>query len=638
MTTEPTPFQIALEKRRARKAAEEAAAKAVPTGLEDVIGREDTSSYDPDPLIQFVKDLPANIAIELLTDKTPKPANFAQKDGIKFRCPHSDHNDRDPSAWLTPAKGLWTCGACETGGDWIELAAATLGYRDSRGWRDRKGDWIKFRDALVDRIGWKDPIPEPIEVPLQRSEAVSTSSDGTISGVTESDRHTIPFVGNPEKGAIVPISTVHGGIDWRSLLPTETFLRAYMEAVSIDDVPEEFHFGSALLALGMALGRTVTLRDGDPVYGNLFVCVIGQSGSGKSRASRHLRTVLSEALPYERNDPTNQGAKFISNPGSGEVLYEHFSRPVRDPYDDKKIAFYMEVRGVVAFAELSGLTGRSQRTGSTLKSSLIDLYDCPPDFSISSRTHGETTGSDPYGSMMTSTQPGAIAKLVTSDDDKAGFLNRFIFLTGTPKERFALNEVTINLDSAIEKLRFIQGWGRTMFGTGGMIEWSDEAKQEWRSFFISTVAPDQANAQNDMLGRIDLLMKKLILLFAVNKLEEVASATTVREALSLYQYFVESYGYTSRQISHTQRLQEEDALLEALDRAIAGIAKKKGSSTLEVTDWPTARQIREHMNPKPTAKESQAVLDALVKIGEVQEHAVKPKVGRPSVRYARNQG
>lgn len=634
MTTEPTPFQIALEKRRARKAAEEEAAKAVPTGLEDVIGREDSGSYETDSLIQYVKSLPANIAVALLTDKEPKPANFAQKDGIKFRCPHSDHNDRDPSAWLTPQKGLWTCGACETGGDWIELAAATLGFRTSTGWNDRKGDWIKFRDALVDRIGWKDPVPEPVTVVSEASETVSTTVIRQDSGVTESDIHTIPFTPPPGMGGKTPVSTLHGGFDWRSLFAEETFLHTYMRTVTVDDVPEEFHFASGLMALGMALGRTVTLQDRPPVYGNLYICVIGQSGSGKSKASTYLKTVLAEALPYDRHDPTNQGAKTISNPGSGEVLYEHFSRPIKDPSDDRKVAFYAEVRGVVLYSELSRLSEIAKRSGNTLKPALIDLYDCPPDFDISSRTHGETTGKDPFGSMLTSTQPGSIAKLMTSDDDKAGFLNRFIFLTGTPKPRMAINEVDFELNEAIDKLKFIAGWGRTMFGFGGRVQWSDEAKQEWANFFRSTIEPDQANAANDMLGRIDLLMKKLILLFSANKLEEVVSAATVRDACSLYQYFVESYGFTSAAISHRLANEAEDAVMRGIDKVLAKRAEKKGSGTLEPDEWATIPEITRAMYPRPTAKELKVILDSLVPAW-VQEHSVKPKMGRPHMRYAR---
>lgn len=619
MTEELTPLQRRLAQRRAEQAQKAQEAQAPTVGLEDFQNDRPTE-YESDELIKYVKGLSAELAISFLTEKQPKPHDFSRRDGIKFRCPHSDHNDRDPSAWLTPQKGLWHCGACETGGDWVELAAAVLGYRTSQGWNDRKGDWPKFRDELAIKFNWKDPEPDPIEVKIDQTLAENTSSGAEKSA--------------PKR----PVNTVEGALDWRNLFGTDTFMHVYLTTVTVDDVPEEFHFVSGLMALGMALGRTVTLQDNPPVYGNLYACVIGQSGSGKSKASIYLRQVLAGALPYDRQDPMNNGAKVIANPGSGEVLYEHFSRPIKDPSNDKKIAFFKEVRGLVLYPELAGLTGRSARTGSTLKSSLIELYDCPPDFSISSRTHGETYGEMPYGSMLTSTQPGAIAKLITNDDDKAGFLNRFIFLTGTKKPRFALNTIELDLQPAIDLLHLIHRWGEAVFGTGGRIQWSKEALTEWGEFFRSVIEPDQSNAANDMLGRIDLLMKKLILLFAANKAEETVSAATVREACSLYQYFVASYGFTSRQISISQRIQEEDEILAALDRATQAIAKKKGSTTLEVADWPTARQIREHMNPKPTAKDAEGVLKALVAIGELQEHAIKPKVGRPSIRYARNQG
>lgn len=606
-----------LRAERERKEAE--AASATPVGLEDYTESKHVH-YDPDPFVQYVKNLPGEVAIELFTRKTPKREPGAiKKDGNKFRCPQHDHEDKNPSAWWNRDTKLWKCGGCEAGGDWLDLAAAVRGYRSSTGWYDRKSDWVKLLDELKADLGWKDPEPEPLPVESVASRVESERS--------ETEKKPTP----------VAVSTIHGKLDWRALLPLESFLRVYMEAVTIDDVPEEFHFGSALVALGMALGRTVTLRDGDPVHSNLYICVIGQSGTGKSRASKHLRTVLYEALPFDKTDLTNQGAKFISNPGSGEVLYEHFSRPVKDPYDDRKVAFYAEVRAVVAYAELAGLTGRSSRTGSTLKSSLIDLYDCPRDFSISSRTHGETIGENPFGSMLTSTQPDSIAKLMSSEDDKSGFLNRFIFLTGTPKERFALNEVTINLDEAIKKLKFVHDWGRTMFGTGGMVEWSPEAKDVWREFFKNTVAPDQSNSANDMLGRIDLLMKKFILLFAANKCEDVVSATTVQEALSLYQYFVESYGYTSSKISNTQATQAEDEVLTALDKAFQVQAKKLGVTALEPKDWPKARNVQQLVYPKRDAKATKATLDSLVAAGWVLAHELPRSYGGEKLKtYARN--
>jgi hypothetical protein len=639
MTEELTPLQRRLAERRAQRAQQQEEAQAPTVGLED-FQNDRPSEFEADELIRYVKGLPADLAIKFITEKQPKPHDFSRRDGIKFRCPHSDHTDHDPSAWLTPQKGLWHCGACETGGDWIELAAAVMGYRTSRGWNDRKGDWPKFRDELALLFNWKDPEPEPIEIKIEQTLTENTNSPTEIdpvSGVTERSVPTIPFDSKPSMGERLPVSTVNSGLDWRSIFSTDTFMHAYLTAVTVDDVPEEFHFASGLMALGMALGRTVTLQDNPPVYGNLYACVIGQSGSGKSKASIYLRQVLAGALPYDRSDPMNNGAKVIANPGSGEVLYEHFSRPIKDPSNDKKVAFFKEVRGLVLYPELAGLTGRAARTGATLKASLIELYDCPPDFEISNRTHGATHGEMPYGSLLTSTQPGAISELVSNKDDKAGFLNRFIFLTGTPKARFALNEIEMDLQAASDLLHMIHRWGEAVFGTGGRIQWEADARREWSEFFRNVIEPDQANAANDMLGRVDLLMKKLILLFAANKTEETVSPATVREACSLYQYFVESYGFTSRQISVSQRLQEEDDVLAALDRVLAKIAKKKNVTSLEVTDWPTVRLVQQAMTPQPTAKEVKSVLDSLADAGEVVRHDHKPKTGRPSVRYARVQ-
>src|SRR3546814_6014676 len=72
-----------------------------------------------------------------------------------------------------------------------------------------------------------------------------------------------------------------------------------MDATVKDDVPEEYHFWNGLLGLGFALGRDVSLMDFQPVYGNLFVCTLGRTGSGKSRAKGHLDRLLSTALPHE---------------------------------------------------------------------------------------------------------------------------------------------------------------------------------------------------------------------------------------------------------------------------------------------------------------------------------------------------
>lgn len=48
------------------------------------------------------------------------------------RCPLPDHEDRSPSFTVDPEKNLWYCfGACQRGGDVIELARHAWGYEKS---------------------------------------------------------------------------------------------------------------------------------------------------------------------------------------------------------------------------------------------------------------------------------------------------------------------------------------------------------------------------------------------------------------------------------------------------------------------------------------------------------------------------
>ena len=92
-----------------------------------------------------------------------------------------------------------------------------------------------------------------------------------------------------------------------------------MKAVTIDDVPEEYHFWHAMMGLGLTVGRDVSLVDNPEVYANLFVCLLGMTGSGKSKAKRYLSNVMHEAAPWDNNQKEPLGVKMIPTPASAEA-------------------------------------------------------------------------------------------------------------------------------------------------------------------------------------------------------------------------------------------------------------------------------------------------------------------------------
>lgn len=584
-------------------------ASAAPEGLEDHL--KGSGSKEPNAFVDHVKGLSAQVALDKLTIKQPKP-KIRLKDGNKFRCPHHDHEDSDPSAWMNTETREWYCGSCESGGDWTELAAATLGFRNSKGWIDKKADWPSFIDKLKAFLGWEDPKPAPVSI-------VSIEKMGSQPGFEVKK--------NASKGGS---ETPNCQVNWRKLLPEGTFLRTWMEEVTKDDAPEEFHFASGLLALGLALGLDVGLSDAPTVYGNLFVCILGDSGSGKSKSGRLLKELLHNALPYKHDDPTNKGAALLSSPASGEVLYKLFSRPVMDPTNDKRIAFYAPVRGLVDYPELAGLVSRSSRTSSTVKASLIDLYDNPVVFSTESLTRGKLYAESPFGCMLTTTQPGVIQELMTKSDDKGGFLNRIVFVTGTEKPQFSVNRVKIDVGNSAVLLRDVFLWSQDEFQPGDAMEWSAEAEEVWDKFFRQQIQPDKKGSANDLTNRMDLLMKKLILLFTANRKQTVVPLDSVLDAMECYEYFMHTYGYTGAQLIKTSHGELEDKILMAVKKIFLDMGKEE----IEPEKWPTPRDVLQKIHPRPETKAVKDALSNLADAGYLQAWTPQKKIGRPTVRYA----
>lgn len=539
----------------------------------------------------------------------------SRTEGIKVRCPNPAHPDNHPSAWINTDKQVWACGACEMGGDKFDIAAwhfgmPVPGYKSGKNFPELRTRMAASMGYIVKRENGVTTVEKP----------VATGPDGaTIELGPPAPPEELAEVVElrPRLDVIEDIE-----LDWRPLCPPGTFLDTYMKQTVVDDVPEEYHLWNGLLAISVAIGRDATLADTRPVYGNLFICILGQTGSGKSKSKYLLDTLLHMALPYSPTDPWNKGVLRTNAPASAEALIWTFQKRIVDPSKPKGSPEELyPVRGIIDYSELSSLVGRGNRSGSVLVPTLMQFYDAESTVSTVSRTHGVEVAHEPYACAITTSQPKSLKGLLTISDATSGFLNRWFFVIGKEKKRVAVGGVTPDMTPAVDPLLKIQGWASAV----GSLPWSQPAVENFTKFFDEQIYPIMREDETDLLSRLDLLCKKLILLFSANMHHREVRVEAVEQMKHMFPYLLECYGVPGAQVGTT--LQEE--IRAEILKAIVSYTTRKGKA-------PSSRDINQLIKWKKFPLDLYTkTLKHMVEIEEI--YATQTMAGdgrgRPTTRY-----
>lgn len=562
-----------------------------------------------------------------------------KKDSIKVRCPNPAHTDNHPSAWLNTEKNVFHCGACSMGGDLWYIAAWRFGY-PVPGFKNDPASFRALREKIGEDFGifvekgiagdyhvvqTTQPVETPPANPVHAAVTSGVQGDGGSVSSVEPTGNVAYLPSGSEysertRDEELAASRKFASIDWRNLVPPDTFLREYLEATSTDDSPEEFHFWNGLIGLGMAVGGMRTLEDAPTVSANLFVCLVGSTGTGKSKSKRHLALLLDQALPYQYDDQPPFGAQYLNGIQSGEVLIKQFQHPMIDPMTNKVIGFWPGVRIVADFEELAGLVGKSSRQGSTLKSVLMDMYDAPLRLSSTSMSHGNIVADRPFGSAVTTTQYDSIRNLITRSDDASGFANRWTFATGVPKKQFSVNRVRIDLTKAAGYLSGINLRARAE----ETVTWDPDGEKAWDHFFHGRLFQARTVSDMSIVQRLDLMLKKMFLLFAVNENCTSVSEDIVNRVITLFPHLMETYGVVEAKISATEEGDDTERMLRHVKRLTSN---KRG---------PTATELYRVMKSKNNSvTKIRKLLENLVVLGMITEFKVPPgpNGGRPTSCY-----
>lgn len=492
------------------------------------------------------------------------------KKEVKVRCPNPQHSDKDPSFVMNTEKNVFNCFKCG-GGDIYDIAAwykgfPVPGYKDKALFRNLKDSIAADYGMQIDRsIGGEETLYKAELPPEVHTSAPlhATLAEAPEQVEVSSVLYTPQGAGYAEGHADLDSLRSNEAIDWKRIIPPGTFMRAYMEATTSDTCPEEYHFWLGLLGLGMAVGRNVTLLERAPVKPNLYVCLTGPSGTGKSRAKSNLMQLIRDNILYNKDDFVPTGARILPDASSGEIIVKYLQHETVD-VNGKPTGSFSPVRLILETEELADIISKSGRQGNSLKGIISKLYDCGPTIDSTSLANG-LNAVMPFGSAITTTQNKAIRDLLSKKDDNSGFLNRWIFATGVPKEPLHIDRTTLDLTRAGGLIRIIHDSAENPYH----INWNQGSDATWEKAFKSEVNPRKKTVDSNILERLDLTMKKIFLLLAINKREKFVTQETVEEGMLIFPYLLESYGVVEVQLAATEVGDDQDFVLRTIERMVS---------------------------------------------------------------------
>ena len=88
-------------------------------------------------------------------------------------------------------------------------------------------------------------------------------------------------------------------MNYKKLVPKDSFIGQYMEYMSVVETAESYDFWCALWAIGVGCGRTVFVdRPNSPVFLNWYIILAAESGTTrKSTAINSIRKIVNETHP-----------------------------------------------------------------------------------------------------------------------------------------------------------------------------------------------------------------------------------------------------------------------------------------------------------------------------------------------------
>ncbi len=436
---------------------------------------------------------------------------------------------------------------------------AALSADDTKPW-DRAAtvrssyDRVRSGQACRGFFALRDILPE----------SVVSFLDGTLGSVRDATagRLIIPESFEPATLASVRGETTgSNAFRWKPIPKDAIYgiTRSYVDLVKDStEAPVQFHVASFMTVLGAMIGRRISARFiSEELYANVYTLLYGPSGT--SRKDTAIKRATRLAHLNDRDSMTFQGELYhlARNVSSSEGLITVLK-------DNPNTLLYL--------TEFSQMISNARRKGtSTILDTLIEAWDTPGAIQNLSKLAPQTA-LNPYLSIITATQPGRLATMMTDEDIISGFANRWIYVPGDRSTVIA-NPPELDERAARELYQDIR---RTINSYPDLcvLPIDPAVRSSWEAWYRDQQANQGRDEDEDAMRiRHSTLIHKLALIHAVGDGERSIKLPHIEAAIVFIEWMWSNVERHMRDWGVTKDVQIENRIRAVIERK--GIVRRR---------------------------------------------------------------
>jgi hypothetical protein len=366
----------------------------------------------------------------------------------------------------------------------------------------------------------------------------------------------------------------------------------YTEGIS--EAPEAFHWATSLILVSHLIGRKRWIKNPLPLYPNLYIALVGESGTTrKTTAIRLARDCLQTLFD---GDPTPE-IKWIP----GLSSFEGFAEELKEQEEAHQTANF-----IITLEELASLLLKArQESTQNLISGLTELYDCGPVHRRTKKVNFHVER--PFPSILAGSTEEWLFEYMRKQDVMGGFGNRFLYIYAKSSKSMPFpNEPNQRLKNKV--VHSLNELRSALNGTPTPLTISPNAIETFAHFYEIYQQELKSKSEGSfVLKRLDEHVKKISMIYAVGDLSTEINEEHMNYACDMGLQILRWTKNLFRSFGDNLELKLENRIL--------GLLEEKPMTRREL-------QQRARLHEKITATTFGKVLLSMLKIGVLHQITV----------------